>query len=137
MRCRPPSGSLHPTTTNSSRLRHLILSHERRSGSYRPLVRFRPFLVDPLPGRFDELKVERAGEPPGDLALRLREVAPIGLEPIRPKMRAAFGIDQLHVDLYLVAETPHAAFQDITDPKVLADLLHIDRFPFEAEGGAA
>jgi len=52
-------------------------------------------------------------------------------------MRAAFGIDQLHVDLYLVAEAPHAAFQDITDPKVLADLLHIDRFPFEAEGGAA
>ena len=44
-------------------------------------MRFRPFLVDPLPGRFDELKVERAGEPPGDLALRLREVAPIGLEP--------------------------------------------------------
>ena len=52
-------------------------------------------------------------------------------------MRAAFGIDQLHVDLYLVAEAPHAAFQDITDPKVVADLLHIDRFPFEAEGGAA
>ena len=39
------------------------------------------FRFEPLPRRSDELQVERAGEPPGDLALRLREVAPIGLEP--------------------------------------------------------
>ena len=70
-------------------------------------------------------------------SMGLREVAPIGLEPIRPKMRAAVGIDQLHIDLYLIAEAPHAAFQDITDPKAVADLLHIDRFPLEGEGGAA
>ena len=68
------------------------------------------FLFEPLSGRSDEVRVERASEPPGDLALRLREVAKIGLEPIRPQMRAAFGVDQLHIDLDLAAKAPHAAF---------------------------
>src|ERR1700722_9722772 len=40
MRWRVPSGSDQPTTTNSSRFRHLILSQERRSDSYRPSTRF-------------------------------------------------------------------------------------------------
>jgi hypothetical protein len=35
-----PGNLRHPTTINSSRLRHLVLSQERRSGSYRPLMRF-------------------------------------------------------------------------------------------------
>src|SRR5205823_9161240 len=41
----------------------------------------RLFLLDATPGRLDQLEAKSAGEPPGDLALRFREVAAIGLEP--------------------------------------------------------
>jgi hypothetical protein len=42
------SGSLQPTTTNSSRFRHFVFSHVRRSGSYRPLMRFETMLSRPF-----------------------------------------------------------------------------------------
>ena len=45
MRCRLPSRSLHPTTANSCRLRHLVLSHVRRSGSAGVLLSHLPQVI--------------------------------------------------------------------------------------------
>jgi len=47
----------------------------------------------------DEFEVERPGEAVGDLALGLSEVWATCLEAIGPNMRAAFGLDQLYINL--------------------------------------
>jgi hypothetical protein len=43
-------------------------------------------------------------------------------------MGAALGIDQLCVDVNLVASPSHAPLQDIANAELAADLPHIDRF---------
>jgi hypothetical protein len=43
-------------------------------------------------------------------------------------MRAAGGVDQLHIDPDLLAETTDATFEQAVHAEVAADLLHIDRF---------
>lgn len=52
-------------------------------------------------------------------------------------MAAAFGVDQLDVDLNLLAQPPHAAFQHIANAKLAADLPDIDRFALVGKGGGA
>jgi hypothetical protein len=55
----------------------------------------RPFLLDAAARRLHELKVERPGEPTDDLVLGFREVAAIGLEPLRPQVSSGFRVDRL------------------------------------------
>jgi hypothetical protein len=57
----------------------------------------RLFLLDATADMPYELEIERQGEATGDLALRFREVAEVGLEPVGPDMRNAFRINQLHI----------------------------------------
>ena len=52
-------------------------------------------------------------------------------------MRAGLGGDQLRVDLYLVADAAHAAFQDIADAEFAPDLLGVDRLALVSERGVA
>jgi len=43
-------------------------------------------------------------------------------------MRTAIRVAQLQIHPHLVASSPHAAFEDLADPELAADLLHVDRF---------
>jgi hypothetical protein len=70
----------------------------------------RSFALDPIACCLDKLNVQRFRETAGNLVLGFREPGPIGLEPVRPKMRSGFGIDQLHVDLNLSVGSAYAPF---------------------------
>src|SRR5258708_6296132 len=65
----------------------------------------RRFVLNLATGCFHELKVERPRQTTGDLVLSLAEVATVSVEPARPKMRARFGIDQLHIHSNLVTSS--------------------------------
>jgi hypothetical protein len=81
--------------------------------------------------------VECPRESSGNLVLGFREARGIGLETVRPKVRAAFGVDQLRVYANLIARSLYAAFDDIADDKLAADLLYVDGLALVGEGGAA
>ncbi len=81
--------------------------------------------------------MKRSRKAAGDLALGFGEVSAIGLEPVRPDMRAVLTIDQLHVDLNLIAHPPHAALEHIANAQVAADLLRVDGFPLVSERGVS
>jgi hypothetical protein len=88
----------------------------------------RPFLLDPANRCLYEFNIESPCETPGDFVLSLGQVGAIGVEPICPKLRAAFAIDQLHVDPNLVTNPPHAAFEDVADAELTANLLRVHGF---------
>ena len=95
----------------------------------------RPFLLDPAAQILDEFEIESPGETAGNLVLRCRKVGAIGVEPVRPQLHAAFGIDQLHVHAYLVSSASHAAIEQIADAELAYDLLRIERFALVRKGG--
>jgi hypothetical protein len=52
-------------------------------------------------------------------------------------MGAAASVDQLHVHPNLLAHAPYAAFEDIADPELAAELLRINDFALKGEGRIA
>ena len=84
-----------------------------------------------------EFKIQSPGKTAGDFVLSLSQVNAISVEPICPKLRAAFAIDQLHVNPDLVINPPHAAFEDITDAELAADPFHVDGLALVRKGGIA
>ena len=85
----------------------------------------------------DEFEVERLSEAAGDLALRVRKISAVGLEPVGPNMRTTFGVDQLNIHPNLIASPPYAAFEDIPNAEFAADLLHVDGLTPVGEGRVA
>ena len=97
----------------------------------------RVFVLDPAAGIAEELNIRASSQAAGDLVLRFREVRAIGVEPVGPEMRAGFGIDQLRVHPNLVTGPPHAAFEDIANAELAADLLYVDRLALVGKSGVA
>jgi hypothetical protein len=85
----------------------------------------------------DELHVDSAGQPRGDLVLRIEEVGVRLVEAFGPKMRAALGVDELGADPDPVVRALHAAFENVTQAEPKADLANIDRPALVAAGGVA
>ena len=56
--------------------------------------------------RRDQLDAERAREPARDLVLQREQICGVAVEPLRPEMRIARGIDQLGANAELVARSP-------------------------------
>ena len=52
-------------------------------------------------------------------------------------MTAGFGVDELHVDAHAAAAALDAAFENIADVQLAADLLQVDRLALVGEGGVA
>ena len=52
---------------------------------------------------------------------------------IRPKMRAAMGIDELGVDAHPVVVPLHRAFEHVANAEFLADLLGVDVLPLNVK----
>ena len=85
----------------------------------------------------NELDTERIGEAGDKLDLQFAQLAALALEPVGPNMRAGLGRDQLRVDLDVLADSAHAAFEQIAYAEVAPDLLGVDRLALVREGGAA
>ena len=95
------------------------------------------FLRDLATCRFQKLTFERLRQAADYLALRLRQVCQVGIEPIGPNMSAGLGVDQLRIDLNRFTQPPHAAFENMANAEILTDLLYVDRFTLVGEGGGA
>ena len=54
----------------------------------------------------DQLSVEGSCDPARDLVLQSEQVDRVAVEPLRPQMDVAFGVDQLRIDADLVARPP-------------------------------
>jgi hypothetical protein len=71
------------------------------------------------------------------LILQLEEVGHVLVEPVGPKMRAGFGVDELRVDAHPILVALHRAFKHVAHAKLLADLFGVDVLPLVGEGGVA
>ena len=85
----------------------------------------------------DELGVQRARQPRDDFVLHVEEIGERLVEPLGPEMVAGLGVDELHVDAHAVSAALDAAFEDIADVQLAADLFQIDGFALVGEGGVA
>ena len=52
-------------------------------------------------------------------------------------MRAGLSVDQLHIDLHLLANPSYTAFEHIADAEIAADLFGVDGFTLIGEGAGA
>ena len=87
--------------------------------------------------RGKELCAERVGEPRDDFVLHVEEVGDGLVEPFRPEMIAALGVDELDIDAHPAAGALNAALEHIADVQLAPDLLHIDAPALVGEGGVA
>ena len=78
-----------------------------------------------------------SSQPRDDFVLHVEEVRERFVEPLCPKMTAAFGVDELNVDAHAISSALNAALQHIADVQVAPDLLQIDRLAFVSEGGVS
>ena len=72
-----------------------------------------------------------------DFVLHVEEIGERLVEPLRPEMTARLGVDQLDIDAHPVSAALNAAFEDIADVQLPADLLQIDGLALVGEGGVA
>jgi hypothetical protein len=86
--------------------------------------------------RRDQLDVDLMGQAGGDLVLHVEEIGPPLVEALGPKMRAAFGVDELRVESSPLTGSLHAAFEDVSHAELAADLAGVDRFALIGESGA-
>ena len=85
----------------------------------------------------DELGVQRARQARDDFVLHVEEIGERLVEPLGPEMTARFGVDELHIDAHAVSAALDAAFEDIADVQLAADLLQIDGLALVGEGRVA
>ena len=87
--------------------------------------------------RREELRAERIGEPRDDLVLHVEEVGNGLVEPFRPEMGAARGVDELDVDAHSAACALNAALENIADVQLAANLFLIAASALVVEGSVA
>src|SRR5215217_7818428 len=68
-----------------------------------------------------------------DLVLQVKYVFQGSIEPVSPKMCSGRAVDELPRDADPLSCLTDAAFQDVADAQVLADLLDVDRPSFVGE----
>src|SRR5260370_30746665 len=73
-------------------------------------------------GAFDfrklQLRCDRSDDACRDAVLKIKNVLKRAVEPVRPEMRTAGGVDELAVDTNALASLSHATFQDLADTQV-------------------
>src|SRR6202008_811357 len=97
----------------------------------------RCLLLDPISRQLWELYIECAGQAANDFVLGRWEIAPVGVEAIGPKMRAALGVGKLHVHARPITGPADAAFEDIADAEFTAELFNVYRSALVGKGSAA
>ncbi len=84
-----------------------------------------------------QLEVERNSDPARNLVLQGEQIAGVAREPLCPKMRVGFGVDQLGSDANPASRPLDVSAQHITHTKLAADLLRVDRLVPVGESGVA
>src|SRR5215472_10504896 len=87
--------------------------------------------------RCDQLHVDGAGQPGGNLILHVERIAALLIEAFGPQMRAALGIDELSVEPDPLARVLHAAFEHVAHAELATDLTGVDRLALIGESGVA
>src|SRR5262245_14968782 len=82
-----------------------------------------------------KLRLQRTGDPGGDLILQRKQIARIPVETLGPEVPAGLGIDQLGVYADLIPMALDTAFENITHAQFTTQLLCIDRFALIGERG--
>src|SRR6516164_9376088 len=82
----------------------------------------------PLALRRDQLNVDGTGQAGNDLVLHLEGVGALLVEAFSPLMRAALGIDELHVEAHPFSCVLHTAFEDVSHAELAADLAGVNQF---------
>ena len=82
-----------------------------------------------------ELRLDRRDHGLGDFVLHGEHVGEIAVVALRPEVTAGGDVDELGGDAHMVAVLAHAAFDDIADAELLADLLVMDGFALVDERG--
>src|SRR5262249_29740430 len=102
-----------------------------RPGAVRPLL--------PAPPRFDadDLQADRPRHPPHDLVLNLQHAHELSVKTFRPKLACFPRIDEPDIDAHAFSVERHAAFEEIADLKIAANLARIRPLPFVGECGGA
>jgi hypothetical protein len=85
----------------------------------------------------DEVSVQRACQARDDFVLHVEEIGQGLVEPLRPKVSAAPGVDELHIDAHTVSAALDAALQDITGVQLAPALLQIDGLALVGGGAVA
>ena len=67
-----------------------------------------------------------------DFSFDREDVDQLAVVGIRPEMRVAQRIDQLHVDAHLVVGFLYAAFEDVSDPELPGDIAQVRGRALEA-----
>ena len=78
-----------------------------------------------LPWR--KVRAQRKGDPTGQFTLEREKIGDLAIVGVVPNVQVGPGIDQLSVDAHPIAGPSHRAFQDVSDPELLADLPQIAR----------
>ena len=82
-----------------------------------------------------ELRLDRRDDGLGDFVLHGEHVGEIAVVALRPEVTAGGHVDELGGDADVVAVLAHAAFDDVADAELLADLLVVDGFLLVDERG--
>ena len=85
--------------------------------------------------RLKELYAQSVGDARHRLDLQFAELAAVALETVGPDMRAGLGRDQLGVDRDRLADTAHAAFDDVAHAEFAPHLLGADRLALVGQCG--
>ena len=85
----------------------------------------------------DELRVKGVGEAGDDLVLHVEQVGDRLVEPLRPEMIAALGVDELDVHPDAVGRALDAAFEHVAHVEFAPDLFEIDGLALVAESGVS
>ena len=85
----------------------------------------------------DQLRVERVGEPGDDFILHVEKVRHRLVKPVRPKMVAAFGVDELDVDPHSTCGALDASLQHVAHVELAPNLFEIDLLAFVSKGGVS
>ncbi len=82
-----------------------------------------------------ELRLDRRDDGLGDFVLHGEHVGEIAVVALRPEVTAGGHVDELGRDADVVAVLAHAAFDDVADAELFADLLVVDGFLLVDERG--
>src|SRR6516164_3490288 len=83
----------------------------------------RPFRDHALALGAGQRRLDRGGDTRGDVVLHREDVCQIPVVTLGPEMGTGGYIDELAADAHPLPDPPHAAFEDVADAKVAANLV--------------
>src|SRR5262249_37079666 len=78
----------------------------------------------------DQLRPQLIGKPGDNFILHIKQIGHDFIEALGPEMRAALGVNKLHIDATPIAGTLNAALQHIRYVQFAPDLLNVEGLAF-------